>query len=446
MSIVALKTMFAAAGAGGGGYWVADVNDSTITSGSYGTVVRMDLNSSGSIAVSLEKWGANNYSAVVQLSSGGSLEWAKRITKQSSNDIGYGLAIDSSDNVYYSVIASTTTNFLVYVFDSSGSVQKVASSGGWSDQSYQVFDIYSDDIYAGVKYSTLGATFYKEDAATLTGAADWTRRYYPGNAWFPNSTYFDSNRYYVYGYRGSGTSSTALMWTMTHAGAADVAKDLTTSGSYRSIDQHPSRIAHYNGNFYVEWKQSPDGAYIDEIVLAKTAYPFSSVSWARTINYSTRGKLGNGPTLASSTGDIHCMVKISDGSSVAGLYLQTFNESGTFQRELLIQSGSSYYILGTCLIDANDDIYISGCIYNGSVYAGYKPFVMKIPSDYSSIGGTYGDWTLTYSTSSTFTIASGSASTTNATSTNDTSVSVSFGTGSDGSTTSSTISVDLDSI
>ena len=440
------KVMMASAGADGG-YWVGDVNDSTITSGSYGYNPRMALNSNGSIALAFNQWGASNKAAVVQLTSGGSVEWSEIITKGSNNTLGYGLAVDSSNNVYVPVIGSTTTNFVIYKFNSSGTTQQVAGSGGWKDESYQVFDIYSDDIYHGMKYVTLGAAFYKEDAGTLSGTADWTRRYYPSNPWFPNSTYFDSSRYYVYGYRGSGSSSTACIWTITHAGVHDVAKDLTTSSSYRSIDQHPSRIAHYNGNFYVAFKQSPDNFYIDEIVLAKTAYPFTSVGWSKTFNYSTRNRLTNGPTLASSTGDIHCMLRISNSSdSNAGFWLQTFNESGTFQKELHISAGAGNYIIGTCLIDDNDDMYISGLYYVSSIYAGYKPFVMKIPSDYSSIGGTYGNWTLTYATSSSFTIASETTSVSTPTTTNDTSVSISFGSETDNSASSATISTDLDGI
>lgn len=446
------KVMMAAAGSGFD-YWVGDVNDSTITSGHYGYNPRMALNSNGSIALAFNKWGADNKAAVVQLSSGGSVEWSEIITKGSNNTLGYGLDVDSSDNVYVPVIGSTTTDFVIYKFNSSGTVQQVAGSGGWKDETYQIFDIYDDDIYHGMKLSTLGSAHYREDAGTLSGTADWTKRFYPSNPWFPNSTFYgpvfsgSGDRYTVYGYRGSGSQTTPLIYTLTNAGLFDTAKDVGTSSSYKSIDQHPSKLAHYNGNFYIPFKQSPDDLYIDEIVFGRIAYPYTSFGWAKTVNYSTRNRLTHGPVLASSTGDIHFMLRISNSSdSNSGFWLQTFNESGTFQSELHISAGAGNYIVGTCLIDDNDDMYISGVYYVSSIYASYKPFVMKIPSDYSSIGGTYGNWTLTYATSSSFTIANEFTSVTTPTTTNNTSVSISFASDTDNSASSTTISTDLDGI
>lgn len=447
------KVMMASAGSGFD-YWVGTVNDSTITSGSYGGSIKMDVNSSGSVAVALNQWGANNKAAVIQLSANGTLEWSNIITKGSNNTLGYGLAIDSSDNVYVPVIGSTTTNFVIYKFNSSGSVQQVAGSGGWSDETFQTFDIYDDDIYHNRKYVTLGSVVYKEDAGTLSGTPDWKKRFYPSNSWFPNCTFYgpvftgSGDRYTVYGYRGSGSSSTPLIYTLTNAGLFDTAKDVKTSGgTYASVDHSPSKLAHYNGNFFINFKQSPDSFYIDEVVFARLAYPYTSYYFSKTFNYSTRNRLTHGPVLASSTGDIHCMLRISNSSdSNSGFWLETFDDGGTFQSELHISAGAGNYIVGECLIDSNDDIYISGRYYVSSIYAGYKPFVMKIPSDYSTIGGTYGDWTLTYATSSTFTISTPFASVTTPTTTNDTSVSISFGSETDNSSSSSTISLDQDGI
>jgi hypothetical protein len=292
---------------------------------------------------------------------------------------------------------------------------------------------------------------YADALPTLSGAPDDVIRLIPGASVFPGFVHMDGTSYYLYGYQGAGASSRPIFYRMN--------ADLTVPIGFGPYEWNVSncsnigverpgnnRLAVYSGDFYVPFAGQKDtSSYQDTVYLLKTDVWTSSapvIAWARSLDYpTTANALKHGPVIADSTGRIHSVNYVRSTDPNPGVYITTFDTSGNFQSELSILGGSNINTF-TGLIDSNDDMYIS--IYGNAGAAYNRPSVIKIPSDYSTISsGTYGDYTITYSTSSTLTIATPSVTRATFFNNNDTTLNMNFLSSTDNSASTSNISANL---
>lgn len=453
MSITSFITAIASSASGN--YWISTLSDSA-SSSNLGSSPVITLLSTGEVVMSAKNWRAVSKTAVIKLDLSGSVEWARELTPATSATAQYGIARDSNDDIYVPVMTSTTTSFIMYRINSNGATQSVNESGGWSDQEAQNLQIYlpTDTLYHAKANPTSGAHVYTDTLPTLSGTPDDVIRLIPSSTVFPGYTYADGTSYYFYGYQGAGASSRPIFYRMN--------SDLTQPIGFGPYEWNVSncsniaverggnnRLAVYSGDFYVPFTGQKDtSSYQDTVYILKTQVWTSvspSVTWAKSLDYpTTANALRHGPVIADSTGRIHSVNRVQGPDPNPGLYITTFDTSGNFQSELTILGGSqiNHY---TGLIDSNDDMYISIYGNAGSSYS--RPSVIKIPSDYSSISsGTYGDYTITYNTSSTLTIDTPSVTVGTFFNNNDTTLNISWGAGTDNSSSTSNISASVTSI
>ena len=453
MSITSFITAIASSASGN--YWISTISDST-NSSNIGTSPVITLLSTGEVVMSAKSWTAQTKTAVIKLSLSGSVDWASLLTSTNNDTSQYGIARDSNDDIYVPTITNTTTQFRMYRINSSGTTQSADESGGWSDQAAQNLQIYlpTDTLYHAKANPTSGAHVYTDTLPTLSGTPDDVIRLIPSSTVFPGYTYADGTSYYLYGYQGAGASSRPIFYRMNSDSTAPISfgpwewnvSNCSNIGVERGGN---NRLAVYSGDFYVPFVGQKDTSSAQETVyLLKTQVWTStspSITWAKSLDYpTTANALRQGPVIADSTGRIHSVNRVQGPDPNPGLYITTFDTSGNFQSELIILGGSqiNHY---TGLIDSNDDMYISIYSNTGSSYS--RPSVIKIPSDYSSISsGTYGDYTITYNTSSTLTIDTPSVSLGTFFNNNDTTLNMSWGAGTDNSSSTSNISASVTSI
>ena len=149
---------------------------------------------------------------VLKYSSNGDLRWARRYDWRGLNDVGVGVVVDASGNVYvagYVTDSLTSSDYLVIKYDSSG-------NQAWLDR----YDgpANSNDIITGIAIDSTGyvyVTGYSYDASNLddfctikytpTGNRQWVARYGGANIQRAQAIAVDfSGNVYVTGYTYSG--------------------------------------------------------------------------------------------------------------------------------------------------------------------------------------------------------------------------------------------------
>jgi len=271
---------------------------------------------------------------VAKYNSSGTLQWDKTLGG-SSDDAGYGVAIDSSDNIIVCGYTYSSVDLLVAKYNSSGTLQWNKSLGGAVSDIGRAVAIDSSDniIVCGYTQSD--------------GAGD-----------------FD---FLVAKYNSSGT----LQWDKTLGGSG---KDY---GYGVAIDS--------SNNIIVCGGTNSDGAGGYDLLVAK--YNSSgTLQWEKTLGGSSSDH-GYAVAIDSSDNIIVCGYAGSDGAGGADLLVAKYNSSGTLQWDKTLGGSGTDYGYAVA-IDSSDNIIVCGFTDSDGA-GGYDLLVAKLPPDGTG-DGTYG--------------------------------------------------------
>lgn len=421
------KTMIASAG--GGGYWAGEFDPA----GSIQSIAKqaLDYDSQGQVGFKITNWYDSNGNGelVGVIDATGSLLWQMQFCPASIENQTKAVFFDSSDRLYAVIQSNAYSDANIIRFSTSGvkntNDYKIDSWGAKADQAYEMDE---NDVLATtsqdsngllqLRIDLSGNNFDYPSGSSYNDPQFRRRQTADGTVRYPFGQKFQGSYLYTWMRKGAGPYPDVQLEAISRT-----INSTTSIGSYesREIDGYSYIGNDCNANTldvdssgypYVCYKGSHDGSYIDSVVGLKLNPYASSFSnnWGRYFRYSTRDKLRGGTACLDGSGNVHFGMYITGNTtSTSGIYIETFNTSGTFQRELQITiatgaGGSSdlYYMNFTMKIDSNDDMYITFACFNGSKWT---PYYLKLPADYSSIAGTHGDFVITYRTSSTFTTA-----------------------------------------
>jgi len=271
---------------------------------------------------------------VAKYNSSGTLQWDKTLGG-SSDDAGYGVAIDSSDNIIVCGYTYSSVDLLVAKYNSSGTLQWAKSLGGAVSDIGRAVAIDSSDniIVCGYTQSD--------------GAGDYD--------------------FLVAKYNSSGT----LQWDKTLGGSG------TDYGYGVAIDS--------SDNIIVCGHTNSDGAGGYDLLVAK--YNSSgTLQWEKTLGGSSDDR-GYAVAIDSSDNIIVCGRTFSDGAGGYDFLVAKYNSSGTLQWDKTLGGSGTDYGYAVA-IDSSDNIIVCGFTDSDGA-GGDDLLVAKLPPDGTG-DGTYG--------------------------------------------------------
>lgn len=383
MSGIALS--FLAGGAGGISYWIGTLNGSVADQGN-----AIALDSAGNIYVAGQTTsqgaGGDDF-LLAKYSPSGVIQWQK-ILGGNSTDRAYGIAIDSSDNIYIAGDAASNAtgdyDCLLAKYDSSGSLQWQRSLGGvpedhWFgaavDSSGNVY--VSGRKFDGTTFDTLLAKY------NSSGTLQW-QRYMDGGAQEQSrSVAVDSSgNVYMFGYTSSQGSGSVDMLLAKYDSSGTIQWQRVLGGS--GADVGFGIAVDSSGNSYIVGYSQNTGTATNDILLAK--YNTSgTLQWQQSLN-SSGDEQGYAVAVDSSGNAYITGFTNNSGAGSDDLYVAKYNTSGTIQWQRTLGTTAANYGYGI-KVDALGSIYIAGYSSSNS----NEVLIAKLPAD-GSLTGTYGSW------------------------------------------------------
>ena len=266
--------------------------------------------------------GLNNNIVIAKYNSSGTLQWQRIFGRNESaqNNYGFGIAVDSFDNVYISgETNSTTTGKISYI--------KIPSDGGITG-TYGVFSHTASTL-------TDSASTLTDSASTLTDSA---------------SVVVDAATVLTFSTTISPINSPITIQTLASAG--------TDSGNGIAIDS--------SGNYYITGNTGTD------ILIAK--YNSSGViQWQRTLA-STGTDAGNGIAVDVS-GNVY-ITGHTYSSSTPHILIAKYDTSGTLLWQTNLTSINQEYGNGIA-VDSSGNVYITGSTNNIAVAYSSDAVIVK---------------------------------------------------------------------
>lgn len=363
------------------------------------------------------KISKTTHSATIgKLNIDGTLAWTRSLGGNTSGDeMIYGMACDSSGNVYAVGYCNNTSytsgaiDILLCKYDTSGNLQWQRllgnASGSPSETGYGIVIDSSDNIFLSaygehsvgtsngaivVKYNTSGTLQWNYNYADV-----WYRQFTNRGISVDGSgnIYFGGQHYDIYagtdGFVGKVDSSGTFQW-------CQILQN-TGSGSIQGQDV----AVDSSGNVYTTGFQDKEPATASEDWYLSKFNSSGTLQWTRILgsapsNVSYSGNDAAMAVAVTSTGDVVVGGHVKTGLSYVGtpsVYLiAKWNSSGTlqFQRNMYHNdlSGQSQYAYDMRL-DSEDNIYFIGTSDEDIV-------VFKVPGDGSLTGTTYDSSDLAY--------------------------------------------------
>jgi uncharacterized delta-60 repeat protein len=393
----------------GGPYWIG-----MITGGvAYGYGVAVD--SSGNVYIvgySNGTGAGNNDIVIAKYNISGAIQWQRSLGLV-GNDYGYGIAVDSSGNVYVTGLASGGSNFTTVKYNTSGTIQwqrKLSSPNTGSG--YGIAVDSSGNVYV-TGYTSSGGSDVMTVKYDTNGNIQWQRIIgYSGNDESGYGVAVDpSGNVYVTGYtNGAGSGSyEALIVKYNSSGTIQWQRVLGSS----TFDYGQGIAVDSSGNVYVA------GYTLSNTSILIAKYDTNgTIQWQRSLR-SGSGDRGFGITVDSSSN-----VYVTGYTFVSGIddnvVIAKYDTNGTIQWQRTL-GGASSDRGRSISVDISGNVYFAGWSGNPSGPS-YNIFFAKLPGDGSKTG-TYdvnGD-SVTYAvsslTSSTSTLTSATSTITNSTST-----------------------------
>ena len=296
----------------------------------YGVAIDSSANVYACGSISSQGAGANDV-LIAKYSSAGSLQW-QRSLGGSNADNGYGIAVDSSDNIY--VCGTNFAQALICKYNSSGTIQwQRGLDGASSDQFNGIALDSSNNVYVCGTTNSQGAG----DRDLLLAK-----------------------------YNSSGT----IQWQRLLGGSGD--------------DRGNSVAVDASGNVYVCGTTDSQGAGGNDGLIAK--YNSSgTLQWQRSLGGASTDQCGS--IAVDGAGDIYiCGITVS---GYGRMLIAKYDSTGSLQWQRRLGGSSSSNSFGNGItIDASGNVGICG--YTNAQGAGDDDFLIaKLPPD-GSLTGTYG--------------------------------------------------------
>ena len=317
-----------------------------------GGVYSLVLDSSANIYFT----GSSNGSglSVVKYDTSGSLQWQRAINDNGgsgSNGVsGYGIALDSSSNVYVSGLDADgdtgAATWFIAKYNSSGTLQwqkYYAASSGYSI-SYGIAIDSSDNIYCcGIVLSSTSNTYGTIIKLNSSGTLQWQRQ-------------LD-----LYGY-GLSVNFRAV--------AVDSSGNIYVSGSATNYNL----TACYNSSGTLQWQRA---------FSTSVGNAFSAQSIA-----------------IDSSSNVYVLGLGGSASGYAQYMILKYNSSGSIQWQRSMRITANFNMAGTSISVRGDNLYITGQTNTGGL-SPFNTLFAKLPTS-GALTGTYsvGGSTVTYAASS----------------------------------------------
>jgi hypothetical protein len=322
----------------------------------------------------------------------GTLLWQKLLDSVTTCN-GYGIAVDSSSNVYVTGTHNSSDRIFLVKYDTSGTLQWQKTIGSVLSAAYDIRLDLSGNIYIAAytrnSVPTYVASVIKCDSS---GNVLWNSELYPsGSSAFARGIVTDSssNSYMVGSYSGARlgltkyNSSGTLQWQNAlysntwNIDASDVivdsASNIYVCGTSGEAAANGAMIAKYNSSGTLQWKNILQGTYY--------VYPYSLA--------------------VDSSDNIYMCGSENRVSGTAVLHVSKYNSSGTmiWQRNLTPSGGLSTGADGNdIVIDSFGNFVISATT---NVSGTNECLIVKLPVDGSLLGSyVVGTYTFTYAASS----------------------------------------------
>jgi uncharacterized delta-60 repeat protein len=379
----------------GGPYWIGVLTGATTDQG-YGITV----DSSGNVYATgrTDSQSAGSYDVLItKYNNSGVIQW-QRILGGASADVGRGIAVDSSGNVY--ITGDYGSGALIAKYDNNGTIQwQRALTGDIHGMGIAVDS--SSNVYI-VGYTTTqgsGGNDFVIAKYNTSGTIQWQRVLGDINSDVGNGIAVDSSgNVYVVG------------------------NTTTTNGGVQ--------IAKYDTNGTIQWQRqlkssSNDAGYSIAVDSSGNVYITGNTSSGVDIliaKYNTSGAIQWQQVLGGASNDVGFAIAVDSSGNVyitgytssqsGGSYnyvpIAKYNNSGTIQWQRYINGASTSSLGQSISVDISGNVYITGYTAAPSGGVNNDVLIAKLPSDGSktgtySVGGgsfTYAASTLTAAASS----------------------------------------------
>lgn len=366
-------------------YWIGILGSGA----EYGYGIAVDSAGFIYVAGSTSSQGSGGQDALlVKYNSSGNIVWQIAYGKTSS-DSGVDVAVGSNDDVYLLAAGGAEGSFtggaLIAKYNSSAEIQWQRSlSDNYGIGPYGIALDSSDNVYVA---GFLSETPWKAFAAkySSTGSFQWGSRYYQISVNYRLSGIATDSSGFVYLSGGHITSYGSLI-KLSGAAAIQWQKQYASGQSvYLAKVQTDA-----SGNVYCVYTNQTGSPAKMLLVKYNTS---GSLLWQRFISGANAD--GARPIAINSSGDIFVVGHTSlEGSGLSDIFIVKYNSSGTLQWQRTLGSTADDTAKGVA-VDSAGSIYIVGTtnIDGGSP----NLFVSKLPDDGSGTG-SYGDFNYSVAT------------------------------------------------
>ena len=337
---------------------------------------------------------------IAKYNSGGVIQW-QRTLGGSNNDEAFGVAVDSSGNVYVcgrdsSSSGTYTWNTLVK-YNSSGSLQWQKRLGNsWVDYGYALAIDSSGNVYSvGRQTNTTTGRFeawvqkYDSD-----GNLDWQRKIAgsSGVSGFWGVAFDSNDNLYACGSTNSSGAGGSDIFLVKYNSSGGIQWQRTLGGS--GTDTGADVAVDSSDNVYITGytrSSLPSGTGSAAFFVAKYDTDGND-DWKRIIGSSAFDQSHGVST--DSSGNVYITGEIYDGSTSWTAGIVKYDSSGTLQWQRGLSNGTTHATKGKKIKVMGDSFYISGSDDKNPSGTNYEPnaLLAKFPTD-GSLTGTYGSFT-----------------------------------------------------
>ena len=391
MSNISRLMNLAAAGAGGGSYWISLLGG---TGSDIANGVTIDSSDNIIVVGYTDDGGGGQDALIAQYNSSGILQWDRTLAGTSS-DIANGVAVDSSDNIIVGASTSSdgagSADALIAKYNSSGVLQWDRTLGGTSsDYANGVTIDSSDNIIIAGRCSSDGAggADFLIAKYNPSGVLQWDKTLGGTGTDIANGVTIDSSdNIIVVGQSNSdGSFYDVIVAKYNSSGVLQWDKVYGVNGSHNEIGYGVATDS--SDNIIIVGTTPAAGAGSNDAFIAK--YNSSGVlQWGRVLG-GTGYEIGYGVATDSSDNIIVVGRTDSDGAGTNDFLIAQYNSSGVLQWDRTL-GGTGQEVGNDVAIDSSDNIIVVG--RTDSDGAGSNDaFIAKLPSD-GSLEGTYGAYT-----------------------------------------------------
>ena len=321
----------------------------------------------------------------------GELQW-QRTLGQSSDDEGFGIDIDSDNNLYvagygyFGSYPSGSNKFVIAKYNSSGTLQWQRSFGGSSsDMGHGISVDSANDVFIiGTTLSTgAGSDDLLLAKYNSSGTLQWQRSL-GGLSWeYGNAIDSDSNNnVYVLGNTGStgGAVADFLLAKYNSSGTLQWQRSLGGGGQ----DEGFGIAIDSTDSVYITGRSTSVGSGGNDFLIAK--YESSgTLNWQRVIG---GGSSDEAYAIALDSSDNAYLIgyTLSDGEGAEDFFIVKYSNTGVLQWQRVL-GGTNIDIGHGITIDSNNDMHLYGYTLSTG-FANYSDLQARLPSD-GSLTGTY---------------------------------------------------------